>query len=402
MALSYRYKAQDANGKIISGVMKAQDELELHSKLKAENMLLVEAKADEKGKTSFRRLKYDRVGDFALNLSQLLSAGVTLVRALGIVSEDEAIKPSERKLYEEILKLVRTGIPLSDAMEEQGDAFPSLFINMIRSAETGGNLDATTANMAVYYTKEYRIQQKIKSSTTYPKILAVLIVAVVIVIMGFVLPQFESLFAQMESLPITTRILMALSNFVANRWYILILVGIFGFIAVKVLLSIPQVKLFVDKVEIHIPKIGRLRKVIYTARFARTLASMYSAGIPILNCIQIARTTIGNTYIEKQFDEVIADVKAGRPLSEALDKVDGFVKKLISSVSVGEETGSLDTMLISIADQMDYDSEIAVEQLVAMIEPMMIVFMAVVVGFIMIAVIQPIYGSYQSIAGQGY
>lgn len=401
MAVSYKYRAQTAEGKLISGELKANDESELHNKLKTDGLLLIEAKEATKTRQSHKRLKYDRVADFARNLSKLLGAGVTLVKALRIISEDESIKEPERKIYAEILRLVRSGMTLSDAMEEQGGTFPTLFVNMIRSAESGGNMDTTAANMDEYYSKEYRLQQKIKSSTTYPKILGVLIVVVVIIIMGFVLPQFDSLFAQMEELPVATTILMAISDFVSKRWYLLILGGVVIFMIVKILVSIPRVRLFLDKAQIHLPKIGGLRKIIYTARFSRTLASMYSAGIPIVTCLQIAKTTIGNTYIESQFDQMIADIRAGKPLSEGLAGIDGFVKKLPSSVSVGEETGSLDSMLVSIADQMDYDSEIALEQLVAMVEPIMIVTMAVIVGFIMVAVIQPIYGSYQSIANQG-
>ncbi len=291
-------------------------------------------------------------------------------------------------------------MPLSDAMDEQGGAFPTLFVNMIRSAESGGNMDQTAANMAEYYSKEHRLNQKIKSSTTYPKILGVLIVIVVIILMGYVLPQFNSLFAQMDELPVATRILMAISDFVSNKWYLLIFFALILFIAFKIIFSIRAVKLIKDRIEIHLPVIGKLRKIIYTARFSRTLASMYSAGIPIVTCLQIAKTTVGNLYIESQFDDMIASIRSGTPLSEGIANMDAFVRKLPSSIAVGEETGALDSMLISIADQMDYDSEIAIEKLVAMIEPLMIVVMAVIVGFIMIAVIQPIYGSYQSIANQ--
>ena len=401
MAVSYRYKAQNPDGKVVSGELRAQDEAELQSKLKNDGLLLVDAKELTGKKSVHKRLKHDQVSDFARNLSKLLGAGVTLVRALRIISEDESIKEKERKVYSDVLKLVRSGMTLSDAMEEQGGTFPPLFVNMIRSAESGGNMDSTAANMAEYYSKEYKLQQKIKSSTTYPKILAVLIVGVVTVIMGYVLPQFSSLFEQMDSLPKTTEILMAISDFVANKWYLLIFFAVIIFMVIKILVSIPVIKLFLDRIELRIPKIGRLRKIIYTARFARTLASMYSAGIPIITCLQIAKTTIGNTYIESQFENLIAEIRAGKPLSEGLSEIDGFVKKLPSSVSVGEETGALDSMLVSIADQMDYDSEIAIEQMVALVEPAMIVIMAAVVGFIMIAVITPIYGSYQAIANQG-
>ncbi|MBP3807932.1 MAG: type II secretion system F family protein [Eubacterium sp.] len=400
MAVSYRYRAQNSDGKIVSGELKANTEDELHSKLKADGMLLMEAKEIEKSRTVHKKLKYDRIADFARNLSKLLGAGVTLVRALRIIAEDESIKEGERKIYADVLKQVRSGMTLSDALDEQGGVFPALFVNMIRSAESGGNMDQTAGNMAEYYSKEYRLQQKIKSSTTYPKILGVLIVIVVIVLMGFVLPQFDGLFSQMDTLPPTTKLLMAISDFVATKWYILIFAGVILFMVFKVLMSMPPVKLFIDKMEIHMPKIGGLRKIIYTARFSRTLASMYSAGIPIVTCLQIAKTTIGNTYIESQFDDMIAEIRAGKSLSEGIAGIDGFVKKLPSSVAVGEETGALDQMLVSIADQMDYDSEIAIEKLVAMVEPIMIVVMATIVGFIMIAVIQPIYGSYQSIADQ--
>lgn len=401
MAEIYRYRAQNTDGRIIAGEMKAADEAELQSKLKNEGLLLVDAKEATRARIAHKRLKYDRVADFSRNLSKLLGAGVTLVKALRIISEDESIKENERKIYSEVLRLVRSGMTLSDAMEEQGGTFPALFINMIRSSESGGNMDGTAANMAEYYSKEYKLQQKIKSSTTYPKILGVLIVIVVIIIMGFVLPQFDSLFSQMDKLPKATEILMAISDFVANKWYLLIFFAVIAFMVIKVLTSIPGIKLLIDKWEIHIPKIGKLRKIIYTARFSRTLASMYSAGIPIVTCLQIAKTTIGNTYIESQFDQMIADIRAGKPLSDGVAEIDGFVKKLPSSIAVGEETGALDSMLVSIADQMDYDSEIAIEQLVALVEPCMIVIMAVIVGFIMIAVISPIYGSYQAIADQG-
>ncbi|MBO4346472.1 MAG: type II secretion system F family protein [Lachnospiraceae bacterium] len=395
---NFRYKAQDAEGKIVTGQSNAANENELHEKLKTENLLLMEASEISTAKRRFKRMKFDRLSDFSRSLSKLLAAGVTLVRALKIISDDESIPVKEREIYSDVLKLVRSGMPLSEALEEQGDTFPSLFVNMIRSAETSGNLDATLDNMANYYSKEYRLNQKISSSMTYPKILGVLIILVVIVIMGFVLPQFEDLFAQMGNLPLPTRILMGISDFVAHRWYILIFAGIILFMAYKVIFSIPFVKYHKDKLEIRLPKIGKLRKVIYTARFARTLSSLYAAGIPIITCLQIAKTTIGNTYIESQFDEMIAKVRAGENLSAGIAGIDGFVKKLTSSVGVGEETGELDSMLVSIADQMDYDSEIATEKLVAMLEPVMIVVMAAIVGFIMIAIIWPIYGSYQSIA----
>ncbi len=395
--VTYKYRAQDENGKMISGTMQATDELDLHARLKQENKYLIQAKAQIE-KNGMRRLKSNVVSDFAKNIGELLGAGVSLVKALRIISEDESIKPKEREVYAGLLKQVRSGIPLSDAMLASGDAFPPLFINMIKSAESSGSMDKIALQMSVHYEKEYRLNQKVKSSMTYPKILCVLIVVVVAIIMGYVIPQFKDLFSQMDSLPASTTILLAISNFVKHKWYVLIIAAVVIYIFSRVLIAIPAVRYAKDKLELKLPVIGRLRKVIYTARFARTLSSLYSAGISIINCLQIARNTIGNSYIERQFDRVIADVRAGMNLSESIDKVDGFTKKLSSSVAVGEETGALDTMLVSIANQMEYDSEVAMNKLVSYLEPAMIVVMAAVVGFVIISVIQPIYGSYATIA----
>ena len=395
--VTYKYRAQDENGKMISGTMQATDELDLHARLKQENKYLIQAKAQIE-KNGMRRLKSNVVSDFAKNIGELLGAGVSLVKALRIISEDESIKPKEREVYAGLLKQVRSGTPLSDAMLESGDAFPPLFINMIKSAESSGSMDKIALQMSVHYEKEYRLNQKVKSSMTYPKILCVLIVVVVAIIMGYVIPQFKDLFSQMDSLPASTTILLAISNFVKHKWYVLIIAAVVIYIFSRVLMAIPAVRYAKDKLELKLPVIGKLRKVIYTARFARTLSSLYSAGISIINCLQIARNTIGNSYIERQFDRVIADVRAGMNLSESIDKVDGFTKKLSSSVAVGEETGALDTMLVSIANQMEYDSEVAMNKLVSYLEPAMIVVMAAVVGFVIISVIQPIYGSYATIA----
>lgn len=393
----YKYQAQDENGKKVTGVLPARDEQDLHERLKADNKYLISAKVVNQEK-HLKRIKSNALSEFARNISELIGSGVTLVKALKIISEDESIKEKDREVYSAVLKQVRAGTAFSDALTEQGDFFPPLFINMIKSSESSGDLDRVAGQLAKHYDKEYRLNQKVKSSMTYPKILCVLIVAVVAIIMGYVIPQFEDLFSQMESLPVATTMLLGVSGFVKERWYIVALVAMIIYIVLRTLFAMPKVCYYKDKMELHLPLIGKLRKVIYTARFARTLSSLYSSGISIMNCLLIAKTTIGNTYIESQFEQVIADVRNGCNLSEAVGKVDGFTRKLTSSIMVGEETGSLDHMLTSIADQLEFDSDMALSKLVSYLEPAMIVIMAVLVGFIVIAVIQPIYGSYQTIA----
>lgn len=395
--IAYKYKAKDSEGKNISGVMQANDDFDLHDKLKQDNKYLISYKIVTNKKNN-RRLKSNVVSEFSRNIAELVGAGVSLVKSLRIISEDESTKPKIRAIYADVLKSIKTGTSLSDAMIEQGDAFPPLFINMMKSAETSGNLDKIAAQMASHYDKEYRLNQKVKSSLNYPKILSGLIVVVVAIIMGYVIPQFKDLFSQMDELPVSTTIMLGISNYIKKRWYVLIIAGIVIFLFMKILFSMPSVLYYKDRFVLKMPVIGKLMKVIYTARFARTLSSLYTAGISIVNCLTIAKTTIGNAYIEKQFEQMILDVKAGENLSEAILKVDGFTRKLASSIMVGEETGALDTMLNSVANQMEYDSEMALEKMVSFLEPAMIVVMAVVVGFIIISVIQPIYGSYQTMS----
>ena len=394
---TFKYTARNSLGKRVVGKLQANDDIDLQARLKNDNLYLESAEEVVK-RSSSKKIRSDRLADYSRSVGKLVGAGVSLVKALRIICDDETLRQKERNLYSDVLKQVRTGVSLSEAMSMQGLAFPPMMINMFRSAEASGTLEATANQMADYYSKEYKLNKKIKSSLTYPKILGVLMVVVIAVIMGYVVPQFKSLFEQMESLPVTTEILLGISNFIADKWYLLILFGVIIFILVKILFAIPSVRLAKDRIKVKMPKIGKLMKIIYTARFSRTLASLYNAGLPIISCITIARDTIDNKYIEAQFETVIKDVQAGQNLSEALAKVDGFTKKLVSSVVVGEETGTLDDMLNTAADQLEYDSEMAIQSMVSMLEPLIIAGLAVVVGFIIISVIQPIYGSYESIA----
>lgn len=397
----YSYKAKEDNGKIVTGFLQAADENDLHQKLRIENKYLISAKREEETKR-LRRIKAKYLSDFCRQIGTLSSSGVSLVRALNMVAQDETNKINEKTVYENLLRQVRQGTALSDAMEEQGDAFPELLINMFRSAETAGNLDVTAMRMADFYDRQFRMNTKISNSTLYPKILSGIIVVVVIFMLGYILPQFQDLFDQMEELPIPTKILFFMSDGVKDHWLILLIILAFMIPAVILICHLPAVKLQLDKLRIRLPVFGKLLKIIYTARFARTISSLYSSGIPIVQALQIGRKTIGNTYIDNQFDTAVAKVRTGGNLSDALDGIDGFTKKLTSAVKVGEETGSLDTMLNSIADSMEYESNMAIDKMVASLEPVLIVVMAIIVGFIMVSVLMPIYGSYDAISNSGY
>ena len=322
-------------------------------------------------------------------MNTLLSSGISLVRALDIISEQEGISSTEREIYQEVLADLKKGISLSEAMEAR-HCFPELMLGMLRAGEGSGNLDQVTDRLALQYEKDYKLTQQVKSAMTYPCILLVMCVVIVILIVTFILPQFQSLFDQMDSLPFITNCLIAASDFLVHQWYIAIF-AVLSFVAVlRIIVGIPAVREQVDYRKVHLPVFGKLFKVIYTARFARTLSSLYSSGMPLAQAIGIAGDTIGNRYVEGQFEQVVTLVRSGVPLSQALHDVDGLLKKLSSTILVGEESGRLDVML-------EDDAEQATKRMVTLLEPLLIVFMALVVGMIMIGVMLPIYQSYAAI-----
>ena len=391
----FRYTAKDMSGKMHRGTMDVPTENVLVQQLKEQNLFLVDVK-NLTDATGYQKLKAKQLAAFCKELSTLLASGVSLVRALDIISDQEEIPPKEKEVYQAVLMDLRKGISLSEAMETK-KCFPDLMIGMIRAGEGSGNLDQVTDRLATQYEKDYKLTQQVKSAMTYPCILLAMCVVIVILIVTFILPQFQSLFDQMDSLPVITNILIACSDFLVHKWYLALLVVFMIVMIFRLIAAMPAVRRQLDYRKVHMPVFGKLFKVVYTARFARTLSSLYSSGMPIATAIGIAGNTIDNSYIEDQFEDVVMKVRSGIPLSQALKKVDGLQKKLSSTILVGEESGRLDVMLDSIAATMEEDAEAATKRMVTLLEPILIVFMAVIVGCIMIGVMLPIYQSYSAI-----
>lgn len=396
----YKYKAKNEMGKIVKGTMEVADEKALYQYLKSEGKYLISAVDTEGERKSQGKIKTKVLIDFCRQLGALLDAGVTLVRALNIIADEEGLDPRYKMIYNSILALIRQGIPLSEAMEQQGNAFPVLLISMIRSAEANGNIDQTSKRMANHYEKEQKLNGKVTSAMVYPIILSVLLVLVIIFVLTYMVPQFDDIFSTMETLPLPTVILLGISDGLKNHWIAVIIVIAVVVTMFRLLLRVPTVRLTRDMIKLKIPLVGKLLRRIYTARFARTLSSLYGSGLPIVTALQIGKSTIGNLYIESQFEAVIAKVRAGEALSASLSEIDGFIRKLASTILVGEETGSLDDMLDSTAESLDYEAEKALEKMVSLLEPLLIIIMGLVIGFVVVAVILPVYQSYSSI-GQG-
>ncbi len=394
---NFRYVAKSMDGKTVRGTMEASGESSLLQQLKEQGLFLVEAK-DKDNTKKYKKFASAQLAGLCREMSALLVSGISMVRALEIISEEEGISKAQKEVYTDILIDLKRGVSLSEAMEARG-CFPDLMLGMVRSGEGSGTIDMVMNRLAKHYDRESRLNRQVQSAMTYPVVLLVMCVLVVILIMTFILPQFEELFLAMETLPMPTMILMAVSDFLIQDWYVALFVLFVGGVFLRIVSKIYQVRRILDYGKVHMPVAGKLNKVIYTARFARTLSSLYSSGMPIVAALETAGATVGNVYVEEQFQQVGTTVRSGVPLSQALREVDGFVLKLSSAILVGEESGRLDSMLESTAITMEEEAEAATKRLVTLLEPVLICFMAILVGFIIIAVMLPIYESYATIEG---
>lgn len=396
----YRYTATNAAGRTVRGTAEAPTMEALYIQLRdTKDEYMTAAKEDTDGAVAFRAMKTARLADFCRNLGTLLAAGVPLVRAFRIMADERGLDIRTKALYEAVLSDLKRGVPLSDAMSHCAPAFPELLLAMTRSAETTGSIDESFLRMGSYYDREHRMNQQVGNSMMYPLILAVLTVGVLVVLMTFVIPQFKDMFDQMESLPFLTELLFSVSDLVAAHWLSMALCIFVLVMGLRLLMTLPAVRLQWDWLSLHAPLVGKLNRKICTARFARTLSNLYSGGVPIIATLIAARDAVDNTWIASQFDTVLRNVRAGHSLSETLSAVDGFEKKMSASIAVGEETGKLDSLLATISETLDYEAESATKRLVTLLEPLMIVIMAVIVGCVVVAVIMPIYLSYGTIGG---
>lgn len=393
---TFRYSAMTLASKKVSGKMEASDEVDLRRQLSEQQMYLLSCHALNK-QEKVKTMKPTYIADLCRQLGTMLHSGISLITAVSIVvrREDNA---KRKDIYHQLYIKLQEGYQMSKALELSGGIFPPLMVNMVKAAEASGNLDQTFLKLADQYSHENKLNKKVQSAMLYPLILLVVTIIVMIVVFTIILPKFFDVFNGYK-IPLLTRIMFAIAKGFTNYWY-WIVIGILVIIAACGLaVRVPKIKLKLDKFKVTVKGAGHLTRIIYTARFARSLASLYSAGVSMLQCLRLARKTVNNTYIDGQFDQVIADVRAGVNLSAAMDKVDGFDPKLASSIYIGEQAGRLDTMLNNIADDFDFEAEIATDQLITIIQPAMIILLGFLIGTVILSVMTPLYSLYSSIGG---
>lgn len=397
MVPEYCYRAKNLKGKIKAGLIQAIDEEQAYQSLKEEGFYITHIRQMQEHLNK-KRLKSRYLADFSRNLSVMLESGIVLIQAVGILAQREK-HPRLAKHYQKLNQDLVMGKPLSEALRQQNGSFPELMIGLFYAGEEGGNLKAAVQKAADYYEKEDKMRKRITGAMVYPGFLLALTILSAIAIFTTVLPGFFQLFETMEELPLSTRILVQFSKVFTDYGALCLAILTASLFIGAYVIGLPVMRQIKDRLLIKLPVIGKLLIPVYTARFARTLSALYSSGVPLVQAVITSAGAIGNAYIELQVDGIIEEVCSGRTLSESLEDVKGLDEKLAACVCIGEEAGNLNLMLDMAASGLDFEAEEAARQMTSLIEPSMIVILAVMIGFIMISVMIPVYQYYQSMGG---
>ena len=382
----FRYTATDLSGKTVRGKESADDKAALVQKLKDKGLFCTSFTEEaEKVQDAKVKFKTKDLAFFSRQISTMLTSGISLVKALSILINQQEDK-KKKALLMEMYDDVQRGKSFSEALMSQGNAFPNLFISMVAAGESSGNLDHIMQRLSDHYDKENKTNNKIKSAMSYPIVLGVIMLVIVVALFAFVMPSFAGMFSNPDDIPAFTQFLLSVSDSMVHYPYIYVGVIIGLVFLVKFLKKVPGVKLWWDRTKVRIPKAGKLICTIYTSRFAHTMSNLFSSGMPMVECIQKSEQVLGNSYISEEFVTVIENVKQGESFSTALGRTGIFDPIFVSVVLVGEESGTLDEILEKTADYYDDESDTAIDRLTAMLQPAMILVMGVLVCAILLAV----------------
>jgi len=394
----YAYKAIGADGKKLSGSIEVDNEEDLKNEIKRQGLYLISYSISSQsslpgigGSISVKELAV-----ICRQFSTMLNAGISVVKCLDILCSQITNSKTKAKLSA-VMEDVRKGSSLHKAMANQGRAFPFYLISSVESGEEGGTLDEVMTRMSNYFEKQHKTARQVRGAMIYPIILASLCVIVVTMLLIVVVPKFLKMYASQDAeLPVPTQILISATNFLIHRWYIIIIFLVLLISIITVIKMIPSTKLAWDRAMLKFPVVGKLRKVLITSKFAHTLSTLSSSGISLLLSLEVVARVINNSYMTECVKIIIDDLKRGVNLSESLKKFDVFPMMFKSMIAVGEESGELDALLERTAIFYEDEADAAIKKLVALVEPLMIVFMAVIIAFIVIAILLPIYSMYQN------
>ncbi len=393
----YIYKARDTDGKVVTGKMEAENEQQVKTRLREKNIIPTSVVEKQQGfdfkefVSKFQKVKTKDVSIFSRQFATMVSAGLSLVRALDILEKQSTDKKLKEIIHDVRLK-VESGSALAEAFANHPTTFSELYINLTHAGEVGGVLDETLKRVAEFLEKDQELKSKVKSAMTYPTVVLFIAVVICIFLLVSVLPAFADIFNSLGSeLPVPTKILLALSAGLRKAWWLFI-IGFIGIVAFfKYYTSTPRGQYNWHSLMLKVPVFGMLNRKVTISRFSRTLGTLLSSGVPVMQALEVTGRASGNKVVEKAIDSVRVSIREGETISKPMEATGIFPPMVTQMVEVGEETGNLDAMLDKISDFYDMEVETTLESLTSLLEPIMMVFMGGMVGFIVMAMFMPMF-----------
>lgn len=392
----FSYKAKDETGQILTGQIEASSEAEAGKILGEKKLFITDLKNQEKQIfsqiTIFKKdvsLKEKII--FTKELSMMIKSGLALVDALESLKE-QTESQTLSKAVGDIINDVKGGSPLSQALNKFPKIFPPVYISITASGEKSGKLDEVLERLAEQLQKDYDLITKVKNAITYPVVIVIALIGIMILMMTLVIPQMKSIFTEMGvALPLMTRVLLNTSDLLVKYWYVLIIAVVAIVFLIKLWSKSKVGGLVIDTVKIRVPIFGQLVVKVYMARFTRTMATLVASGLPMLEIITTVKAVVGNRVYDPLFDQIYKDIESGVPMSLALKKHKRFPLMIAQMVATGEKSGKIDYVLLNVADFYDKEVESSTSNLTAMIEPILILVIGAAVGLAIASVILPMY-----------
>jgi type IV pilus assembly protein PilC len=396
---AFVYRARDTGGQFVRGKADAETEKDLVARLRNQGMLVLGVDRDmdlqvmmnRSGSFLSRKITGRDLALFSRQFSTMINAGLPVVTALKVLGRQSG-NPRMQNALEHIAIDVESGESLATAFARRGEAFPTVMVQMIGAGEVGGILDEVLTRLAGQLEKEEAIRQKVRSAMVYPTIVSVVAVLVVIFLMIFVVPKFVSVYADLGAdLPMATKALMAVSDVVSRFWWLMAAVVVGGYVGLRAWLKTEVGALAWDRFMLKVPIFGQLVTKQCIGRFARTLGGLLSSGISILKALAVVERTVGNRVIAAAVRDALEEVRQGQNLVVPLRRSGVFPSMVLEMITVGEETGTVEEMLVKVADFYEDEVQRMAEQLSSSLEPVIIVGLAVTVGFIVASMMMPIF-----------
>ncbi|MEI6513356.1 MAG: type II secretion system F family protein [bacterium] len=391
---TYAYAVRDASGALHKGQAEAETIEILRNRLKEQGFEVQDLKAI-KGKrksAGFGRIKLNDLALFCRQFSTMMDAGVSLIRSMDVLSRQNE-NPKLRRVLVEVGERIEGGETLSRALARYPKAFSNLFVGLVRAGEVSGTLEESLQRLSQFLESDVALRRKVKAAMTYPVIVVVVALSIVMGLVMFVVPSFFKLFSDLgmreEQFPATTKFLVDLSHFLTSKWWVVIIAIIIFVMAYKAFANTTFGRRTVDRLKLKMPVFGKLHHRICLARFSRTLGTLMAAGVPILQAMETVAGMLGNAVLADAILEARARIREGDRIGVPLEKSKMFPPMVVHMIGVGEESGSLDFMLQKIADYYEAEVEAMLASLTAAIEPLLIVVLGFMVGFIVISMFAP-------------